>query len=133
MSQDVIIIYRTNGNEVVGKQGRRVSASGATVPRVGAHVWRPRRAGYPVPHGSGMAAVSRFDCTSAEATHRPTATATPAYGRGQVSREARSDANTCALAAFWQDRRVARTAASDPHRRGGTKTSLGVFVALHMS
>src|SRR5262249_53209388 len=80
------IIYRTNGNEVVGKQGRRVSASRTTVPRVGAHVWRPRRAGYPVPHGSGMAAVSRFDCTSAAATYNPTATATPAYGRGQVSR-----------------------------------------------
>ena len=37
-----------------GEQGRRVSASRTTVPGDGAHVWRPRRAGYPRPHGGGL-------------------------------------------------------------------------------
>ena len=40
-----------------GEQGRRVSASHTTVPGDGAHVWGPRRAGHPIPHGGGLAAI----------------------------------------------------------------------------
>src|SRR5262252_10971484 len=56
------------------------------MPRDGAHVWRPRRADYPVPYGAGLVAVSRCERTRAETTDIPTATATPVQGRGQVGR-----------------------------------------------
>src|SRR5262249_36864975 len=73
---------RRTGKGSRDEQGRRVSASCTTVPRDGAHVWRPRCAGYPSPHGAGLAAVGRYDRTRAEkATHRPTATASSAQKR----------------------------------------------------
>jgi len=64
-----------------GEQGRRVSASRTTVLRDGAKVWRPRRAGYPIPHGADLAAAGRYDRTRAETAHSPTATASSAQKR----------------------------------------------------
>ena len=50
---------RRTGKDSRGEQGRRVSASRTTVLRDGAKVWRPRRAGYSIPHGAGLAAAGR--------------------------------------------------------------------------
>src|SRR5262249_26700900 len=64
------------------RRAQQCLESCTTVPRDGAHVWRPRCAGYPSPHGAGLAAVGRYDRTRAEkATHRPTATASSAQKR----------------------------------------------------
>ena len=72
---------RRTGKGSRGEQGRRVSASRTTVLRDGAKVWRPRRAGYPIPHGAGLAAAGRYDRTRAETAHSPTATASSAQKR----------------------------------------------------
>jgi hypothetical protein len=96
-----------------GEQGRRVSALRTTVPRDGAHVWRPRRAGYPIPHGAGLAAAGRCDRTRAETTHSPTATADSAHGR----QEGIGGSNQTALPRRWRPLILQRGAHRVPGER----------------
>src|SRR6516162_2323492 len=74
---------RRTGKGSRGEQGRRVSASCTTVPGDGAHVWRPRGAGYPSPHGGGLAAVGGEKCAQTNPASIPTTTADSAQGRRQ--------------------------------------------------
>ena len=74
---------RRTGKGSRGEQGRRVSASRTTVLRDGAHVWRPRRAGCPLPHGKGLAAVGGEKCAQTNPASIPATTADSAQGRRQ--------------------------------------------------
>src|SRR5215471_7439143 len=74
---------RRTGKGSRGEQGRRVSASRTTVLRDGAHVWRPRRAGCPLPHGGGLAAVGGEKCAQTNPASIPATTADSAQGRRQ--------------------------------------------------
>ena len=76
-------IYRGGREAGRGEQGRRVPASRARLPRDGAHIWRPRRADYTIPHGTGLAAAGRRDRVRAEASHSPASATDSAQGRRQ--------------------------------------------------